>query len=360
MRLISFKQNSELGSLFLYLQSKPAARNVMIAFLALMVLSSCSNPIEPIVLSGPTMGTQYRVTVLRNATSAETDEQLHAAIKQAMELVNQSMSTYIPDSELSLFNKMPAGGSIVMSPQLFNVMQEAVEISELSSGAFDTTIGKAIRLWGFSEDGRITEKPSTQLIEEIKQSVGYEKLTIEGTTLTKSASGLEVNLSAIAKGYAVDLVAEAIEGLGYTNFLVNIGGELRASGTNTERVPWRVGVERPHLLGGIEQVVELRDRAIATSGDYRNFIEIDGKRYSHTIDSKSLTPVFHRLASVSVLADRASTADALATALLAMGEQRGVEFALKNDIAAYFIIRDDNEENYKVTVTDAFKVNLAE
>lgn len=354
--MINIKQNSEHCSLFLYVRT---ACFLLLA-LVLMSIAGCTPPIEPIVLSGPTMGTQYRVTVVPSRDQSHQQERLSEAITNAMSVVNQSMSTYIPDSELSLFNKMPSGSSIEMSSELQAVMKEALRISEFSSGAFDATIGQAIRLWGFSEDGRINERPTKMQLELVKASVGYHRLSLEGQTLTKMADNLEVNLSAIAKGYAVDLVAEAIESLGYKNYLVNIGGELRAAGKNAEHKPWRVGVEKPHILGGIEQVVKLVDAAIATSGDYRNFLVIDGQRFSHTIDSTTLTPVLHKLASVSVLSDKAITADGLATALLAMGEQKGIEFAKKNSIAAYFIIRQEHEAGYKIVITDGFKANLLE
>ncbi len=329
----------------------------------IFVLSACQPPAERLYLAGPIMGTEYRITIVSDAGGSPVrgdEAALRMAVVSAMEAVNQSMSTYIPDSELSRFNRMKAGETLQMSDGLYDVVAEALEISRVSEGAFDATLGKAIRLWGFAEDGQITRQPSTEKLALIRESVGYEKLSIQARALSKSVDDLEVNLSAIAKGYAVDKVTEAIASLGYRNYLVDIGGELRAAGVNADGQNWRVGVEKPHVTGGVAQVVELRDQAIATSGDYRNFLTIDGERFSHTIDPNTLRPVFHRLASVSVLSERASTADALATALLTMGDEKGVAFAEQNGLAAYFIIRSETEGNYEIHVTEQFKTNLPE
>jgi len=333
----------------------------MVILILLSVWACTDHGPKEIVLSGPVMGTFYRVNVITlRPINAEDKASLARDIEEAMDRVNQSMSTYITSSEISKFNRLPKNASARLSPELHEVMSEALHISDLSNGAFDVTLGKAIRLWGFSEDGAITEQPSVETLKELRQTVGYQHLRLQGHQLTKLVDGLEVNLSAIAKGYAVDKVAQAIEALGYQDYLVDIGGELRAQGQNVKGQLWRIGVEKPHALGGVAQIVELNNQAIATSGDYRNFLTIDGQQFSHTIDSVTLKPIFHKLASVSVVSNKTSTADALATALLAMGETDGVTFAEANSIAAYFIIRESTEGNYKVHVTRDFKPNLAE
>lgn len=352
-------RNSELSSLFLYLPRLNIAVLKLGFLLIVLALFGCDRPSKVQVFSGPTMGTQYRVTVVGRSNSGDDYAQTEAAIAQAIEAVNQSMSTYLPDSELSQFNRLSKGGTAVLSDSLYEVISEAQSISEFSDGAFDATLGKAVRLWGFSEDGRISQQPSPETLDALKESVGYKNLKLQGKQLTKLAQGLEVNLSAIAKGYAVDQVADTLSALGYTHFLVNIGGELRASGTNADNELWRVGVEKPHLLGGIEQVISLENEAIATSGDYRNFILLDGQQFSHTIDPLTLKPVYHKLASVSVLSNKASTADALATALLAMGDEKGLVFAEMHDIAAYFIIRGDTEGSFEIRSTGKFKLKLS-
>ena len=333
-------------------------RLLLILFTIFGALIGCEAKRDERVYSGPTMGTEYRITIIEQRGVNANAEQVQSIIDSALDRVNQSMSTYIPNSEISSFNKLTVGESVSLSNDMLRVVEEAQQISELSGGAFDPTLGKAIRLWGFGEDGRITQQPSEKTLEELRDSVGYQKLELKGRRLTKSVDGLELNLSAIAKGYAVDVIAEELLALGYRDFLVNIGGELRASGRNIEGKLWRVGVEKPHLLGGIEQVVTLNNKAIATSGDYRNFIVIDDQPFSHTIDPSTLKPVLHSLASVSVIADQASTADAIATALLSMGDKKGIAFAKEHEMAAYFIIRNQTKDDYTIFVTENFKVNL--
>ncbi len=331
-----------------------------------VLLPGCEKPVQPWVFTGATMGTQYQVTIEPNAANAgellanTNKSELEQAIINALDVVNQSMSNYIADSELSQFNRLPAGQAVVLSPDMLLVMREALQISELSQGAFDVTLGKAIRLWGFAEDGRISEQPSAAVLADISESVGHRHLSLEGDRLSKDVAGLEVNLSAIAKGYAVDKVAEVIAAYGFTNYLVSIGGELRASGVKADNTPWRLGIEKPHVTGGVAEIVNLHNEAIATSGDYRNYHIIDGQHFSHTINPQTLKPVYHKLASVSVLAPKASTADALATALLSMGEEKAVSFAKRHNIAAFFIIRGEKTGDYRVYATDLFMDNLAE
>jgi len=334
---------------------------LFLTVLVLVFTSGCQNqPSEQqVTLSGPVMGTEYRISAL---VLPDTDlGVLEQKLLAAMELVNQSMSTYIPDSELSRFNQAKAGEVIALSPAFAEVLASALSVSELSDGAFDVTLAGVIKQWGFGVDGRVSEQPSGQALEALRQAVGYKKLTLnlEKRTLSKSVDNVAIDLSAIAKGYAVDKVADALLDLGIQRFLINIGGELRAAGTKLDNTPWQVGIEKPHALGGIQQIVSLQDQAIATSGDYRNYYLIDDQPFSHTIDAKTLKPVFHQLALVSVIADSAMLADALATAMLAMGEKRAYEFANVHDLAVYMIIRDSSgDEPNKVLITDKFKPYL--
>ena len=354
------KKNSEHGSLFF-----------IIVTCFCLFLSSCqqktdsSQALQQTVLSGPIMGTTYRVTVRTDASIQQNE--LEQSVLAAMQSVNQSMSSYIAGSELNLFNQAPAGQAVSLSVDLAEVLNDAMSISELSDGAFDITVAQAVSLWGFGTDGRITTQPTNEQLDSIRESVGYKKLSLTRTAdsflATKQTQGLRIDLSAIAKGYAVDKVAKAIEQFGVNDYLIDIGGELKASGLSSDRIAWRVGIEKPHILGGIEQIIALKDQAIATSGDYRNYIEINGERFSHTIDTSTLKPVLHRLALVSVLHTKASTADALATAMMAMGETKALSFAIKNDLAAYFVIRQKQsaqagEDLYEVQMTEKFKQHL--
>ena len=343
--IIRIKLNSERCSLFL--------------FVLLIGLVGCQ-PQEPskqqLVFSGPIMGTEYRITVIHQAKVDKVA--LEASILSAMNSVNQSMSNYLSDSELSVFNRIPAKQPQKLSADFAAVMAEALAISVISEGAFDVTLGKTIDAWGFGPDGRIEQRPKPEDLAQLRLTIGFDKLVLDDGFLTKTVAGVEISLSAIAKGYAVDKVALALDSQGFSDYLVNIGGELRASGRSIDNVLWRIGIEKPHILGGIQEVARLDNVSIATSGDYRNYLLIDGEQYSHMIDPQTLMPVYHKLALVSVISDRASTADALATAMMAMNETRAWVFAQKNQLAAYLVIRGEREGEYKIQATEKFRAYL--
>lgn len=352
------RQNSEQCSLFLF-GLKPFVALLFIAFLSACQPQTDSK--QSVVYSGPIMGTDYRITVVIGDNINQ--QGLGESIVASMNLVNQSMSNYIDGSELSQFNRLKANTPFEMSSDFELVMREAQAISALSGGAFDVTLAQAIDAWGFGPDGKITKQPTDDQLLLLRNSVGYQHLSINNSFLSKSKEGIEVSLSAIAKGYAVDKVADAIEAQGIGDYLINIGGELRASGKSVDGRVWRVGIEKPHILGGIQKIALLENKSIATSGDYRNYLVVDGEQFSHTIDPKTLKPVLHKLALVSVITPKASTADALATAMMVMGEERAWSFALENNLAAYFVVRSEvTEENqsgpFIAKFTKEFKANL--
>ena len=333
-----------------------------IALICLFSLLSACQPNTPqltkVVFTGPMMGTQYRITVLLDEHTEANVDAIEKSVVTSMEAVNQSMSTYLPDSELNKVNSLNARSELRLSKPLYDVIQESIYISELSNGAFDITIGKAVNLWGFGPDGNITEYPNEQDLEKIKQSIGYQKILLQNQSIIKKAPNMSLDLSAIAKGYAVDQVANAIDKFDIENYLIDIGGELRAQGQSQSNKTWAVGIEKPYTLGSIQEIISLRNKSIATSGDYRNYHVIDGKQFSHTIDALTLKPVFHRLALVSVIDNNASTADALATAIMALGDQKGWEFAVQHNLTIYMVIREDKENTYRVQMTDNFKQYL--
>ena len=344
-------KNSEHGSLFFYLRQ---LLPVVVLGLSILHISGCA-PAEQrqsLVFAGPVMGTDFRITVV---AEPGTDRQaLSAQLQAQMEQVNQLMSHYLDDSEVSRFNRMGQDETIVLSEPVADVISQSLQISRQSDGYFDITVGALVNAWGFGPDGRIEKKPSDLELADLQRRSGFRKLVLEQGRLSKTEDGVTIDLSAIAKGYAVDQVAALLLGRGYPNFLIDIGGELRGSGRNADNQVWRVGIERPQTLGGIQQIVRLTDKAIATSGDYRNFLVLDGERFSHTIDPTTGRPVLHKLALVSVISDRASTADALATALMAMGEKKALALAEKEKIAAYLIIRNAGADEYTVHVTTEF------
>ncbi len=305
--------------------------------LAVFVLSGCSKEPEVIGFNGLTMGTSYSIRWVD--TEEDRVEELRPLVDGLLKQVNQQMSTYIKDSELSRFNALPAGGSLEVSPQLAEVVSESLRISDLSNGAFDVTVGPLVNLWGFGPDGRIIKAPSEEKVERLRQEVGYRNISVEGNQLTKKGDQY-VDLSAIAKGYGVDEVAALLEQHGIKDYLVEIGGELRASGVKPGNVDWRIAIESP-VAGerDVERVVSVSDTGIATSGDYRNYFEENGQRFSHTIDPRTGRPITHKLASVTVLRPKCYEADALATTLMVLGDQAGPAFAKEHGIAAFFIIK---------------------
>ncbi len=299
-------------------------------------------------IDGATMGTYYQITA--RCPGAETDD-LQARVITELAAVNRQMSTYDGNSELSLFNHAPESIWFGVSAELVAVVDAAVAISELSGGAFDITVGPLINLWGFGPDGIVDAAPTAGDVEKARTRVGIQHLeTRSPEPALRKSKALYLDLSAIAKGHGVDRVATMLEGYGCSDFLVDIGGEVRSHGRSPRRSTWRVGIEvpDPQLMGGVQKVISLPDMAVATSGDYRNYLDFDGERFSHTIDPRTGYPVQHLLASVSVVCSSAMWADGLATALNVLGPELGYQLALSEDLAAYFLIRqaDGFEERY--------------
>jgi thiamine biosynthesis lipoprotein len=252
------------------------------------------------------------------------------------------MSTYRNDSELTQFNRYLGADWFAVSAETVAVVAEAQRLAELSEGAFDVTVGPLVNLWGFGPDPRLATIPPADELAAARERVGYGMLEYrrDPPALRKARPDLYVDLSSIAKGFAVDQVATAIEKLGATDYLVEVGGELRTRGLSSRGEPWRVAIERP-IPGqrSVERVIEPGDSALATSGDYRNYFELDGRRFSHTIDPATGQPIDHDLASVTVLHPSATVADGLATALLVQGAERGLLLCEKHAIAALMIVR---------------------
>ena len=248
------------------------------------------------------------------------------SIQDALKQVNQTMSTYLPDSEVSRFNRESSTEWISVSRATAEVVARALEISEETGGAFDITVGPLVDLWKFGKDKSGFEVPAAEKVAAAKDRIGYSNLEVrkEPPSLRKLNPEIQIDLSAIAKGYAVDQVAAALRQLGSENFLVEVGGEVRTAGEKTDGQPWHVGIETPDAGSSrdFQKFVVLGNASMATSGNYRNFYEVDGKIYSHTIDPSTGAPVTHQLASVSVIAKDCMSADAYATAGMVMGPER--------------------------------------
>jgi thiamine biosynthesis lipoprotein len=290
---------------------------------------------------GTTMGTQYTVRVSKPAGEVDL-----AAVKQQIDArlaaINRQMSTYLPDSEISQFNRYAGQDWFAVSADVVRVAGAALEVSRSTDGAFDVTVGPLVNLWGFGPMGRPGAVPTEEAVAECRRRVGYGLLAVrdEPPALRKHRADVYVDLSAIAKGFAVDEIAQILEQRGVRGYMVEIGGEVRTAGRKPDGSLWRIGIERP-VAGerAIACVVELDGRSLATSGDYRNFFEQQGRRYCHEIDPRTGRPVEHGLVSVSVLADDCMTADAWATALMVLGPESALAMARQHGLDVLCMIR---------------------
>lgn len=308
--------------------------------------SSEETALEIVAFEGRTMGTYYAVKVV-GTWSEEDKGRFQQAVEEELDDVNQRMSTYLEESELSRFNRHPAETPFEVSASLQQVMQSALDIGRVSSGAYDITIGPLAEAWGFGPGGdKVEGEVSEEAIESLQASIGNEFLSLdtEVSTLTKSQAALRCDLSSIAKGFAVDRVAERLTSLGATDHWVEVGGEVRAAGLSGSGRVWRLGIERPQLMpGAVQRLLPLADASVATSGDYRNYREIDGERFSHIIDPRTGRPIQHRLASVSVVHPQCMMADGWATALMVMGLDEGFRLAVEQDLAVLFLAREGDD-----------------
>ena len=344
---------SLLGTLGMHFASWGPAMPRALSVLAIAFLVACGSEAptpqsssEPLAFEGRTMGTYYAVQVSGSWTE-EDRKRFQQAAEEELDAVNQRMSTYIDTSELSRFNAFEETIPWMASAELLQIVGVAQDIGRRSQGAYDVTLGPLIDAWGFGVGGDavVGEVPQAT-IDLLLQEVGNEHLAVdaEASTLSKARPGLRVDLSSIAKGYAVDRVAERLAELGATDHWVEVGGEVRAAGQNPDGRTWLLGIERPELRPGqLQRLLPLENASVATSGDYRNYREIDGERYSHILDARTGRPIGHRLASVSIVHDQCMIADAWSTALMVMGEEEGMRVAEEEELAALFLIRDGND-----------------
>ena len=291
-------------------------------------------------IAGNTMGTTYNIS---RVDTEDRSFDIKNRVDHRLREINAAMSTYISNSELSQINRSD-DINFRVSSDLAEVLSISLSIYRASQGLFDVTIGPLVNLWGFGPDAKVERQPSNEQILLQLDRVGSDALKLQALTLERSEYRY-IDLSAVAKGWGVDQIAELYEDYGIDNYLVEIGGEMRLSGNKPSDIPWRIAIERPS--GDLQQrspqlIFSPGARAVATSGDYRNYFELDGVRYSHTIDVKTGKPISHRLASVSVIHERSAYADAWATALNVAGPEAGLLLAEQNNLAAYMIVREEN------------------
>ena len=322
---------------------------------ALLPLVACGDSrLEQLDLTGEALGTTFNVALVEPPASLDV-ETLEADIVASLTHVDKLASTWRKDSELSAFNDNPSVDWIVVSPEFCAALRSAIAIGEATGGAFDITVGPLVNLWGFGPDGAVQEPPSDAAVEAVMAGVGYSQIELDcDAGLVRKANGtIYVDLSGWAKGYAVDQLATVLDAHELPNYLVEIGGELRISGYNSEGRNWAIAIEAPSTSERVPHaIIRLTDTGVATSGDYRNYFAHGGTHYSHTIDPRTGRPVTHDLAAVTIVHASAAYADAMATALLVLGPDDGPALAAELGIAGYFLVR--NESNIKEITTPEF------
>ena len=312
-----------------------------------------NNDFEEKVIEGTTMGTTYQVKIISN-NEAELKEKIDSLLTD----LNLSLSTYIDSSEISRFNRR---SSLEISPDYFiPVFQASADIYEETEGAFDPTVMPVVNAWGFGPAGRM-DLPDSSVVDSLLQVIGLEKLSLRNNVLIKEDPRIQLDFSAIAKGYGVDLLSEFLDSKGAENYMVEIGGEVRCKGVNMDGEIWRLGIEDPTEESTLSAIVGLDNRAMATSGNYRNYYIKDGRKYAHMINPKTGYPVIHSILSATVLAEECMIADGLATAFMVMGEQKAIDWlSTRPEIDAVLIYSDQNGELRVFTTPGIENIKLVE
>lgn len=330
-----------------------------------LFLTACDKAPEQIALEGKTMGTTYHIKYIddgkvKNLPAAETVKQ---QLDELLVQVNNEMSTYQKDSQISRFNQMKETDKpFPISNQFETVVAEAIRLNGVTEGALDITVGPLVNLWGFGPDKRLNKAPTAEQIAEKSASVGLDKFILEPSSkgnapqLTKKEPNVYLDLSSIAKGFGVDVVANHLNQLGLEHYLVEIGGEIFGKGKNLQGNAWQIAIEKPEFEQGKSSqiVVPLNNLGMATSGNYRNYFEDEqGNRFSHIIDPKQLRPISHNLASITVFAPTTMTADGLSTGLFVLGPEKALEVAEKENLAIFMIIK--NGQTFETKASTAFE-----
>ena len=310
----------------------------------MLLLAACARSPQELELSGPTLGTTYTVKIAAPPASLDS-ARLRATIDDVLTQIDQSMSGYRSDSEVARFNASAATQWHEVSRDLATVVQAALDISEQSSGAFDITVAPLVAAWGFGPAGEPTVLPNVEQLAQIAARVGYRKLHVQldPPALRKDVAELSIDLNGIAPGFAVDRLAARLEALHAENFMIDIGGEIRARGHNAHGDPWHIAIERPVDTQRAPYAgVWLNGASVSTSGEYRDYYERDGHRYSHTIDPRTRQPLDRAPGSVVVIAASTTLADGWATALNVLGPHEGLMLAAKEHMPVLYIERQGN------------------
>ncbi len=286
-------------------------------------------------------GTAYKIVY-------QHDKDLSKEIREELMKVDYSLS---PFNEKSVITAVNQNRDVVLDTLFLDVFTKSMEISRETDGAFDITVAPLVNAWGFGFKNET--RPTPLQVDSQLQIVGYKKVRLEGNKVIKRDPRMMLDCSAIAKGYGVDVVARYLRSLGIRNFMVEIGGEVVTSGVNPQRLPWRVGVVKPsedslNVNNELQTILNVTDKAMATSGNYRNFYYKNGKRFAHTIDPKTGSPVQHSLLSATVLADECAVADAYATSFMVMGLERAKKLLERHPELMVYLIYDDGKDSLAV------------
>ena len=328
----------------------------VLVFLTVRVLVCAPSP-PRVALAGETMGTTWLAVLNSPGLSRRDRMRAQEAVQEALDRVDAAMSTWDPESEVSRFNAHVSTEPFALSIGTLGVLELARQVSAASEGAFDVTVRPLVAAWGFGSGARLPgDAPSDEELGRMRERVGWQRLALDrdSGTATKAHPALEIDLSAIAKGYGVDQAAAALAALGHDDFLLEVGGEIHAEGLRPDGAPWRLAIERPEPDGrAVHGVVELSGLSMATSGDYRSFYEAGSQRLIHIIDPRDGRPASHGIASVSVVLETTAAADAWATALSVLGPEEGHALALERGIPAYWILRRP-DGSYDTVATPSF------
>lgn len=328
-----------------------ASLQPVIAVAFATALTGCLFQDKVEAFTGPTMGSTYTIKYVRSG-DVPAKEVLHGEVEAILADLDKQLSTYRSDSDVERFNALPGGACEPMPQAVRELVAAGDQLSADSDGAFDLTLEPLLNLWGFGPQGRSERVPSEEEIAEARALTGHRHLRIEGDQLCKSVA-LQLDFNSIAAGYAVDLVIDRLKELGVRSYLVEITGELKAEGRKPDGSPWRVAIEAPRDDQRVAQkIIELDGMGVSTSGDYRNYFELEGRRYSHTLNPLSGRPIEHHLAAVTVIDRSTLRADGLSTALMVLGPEQGLALAERNAIAAFFVVREG--QGFATTSTKAF------
>lgn len=314
-----------------------------------LALLACKGGGNILNITGQAMGTNYTIVAIDHAKVLENKD-VELAIKAAISGINQSLSNWDAGSEISRFNAAHNTDPIKVSKEFATIVAHAQKVHQASERQFDISLGPLIETWGFGAQGTKLSAPSEAAIElAMAKSGDLANLKVSSNALQKNNSESELFLSGIGKGFGVDQIAQALQSLGVKDYLVEIGGDLVTSGRNGEGMAWQIGIETPTMATrDVQAVIPVSNLAVATSGDYRNYFEQDGRRYSHILDSQTGRPVTHNTASATVIAENAMMADAWSTAMLVLGRERGLEIAERNGVAVMFLDREEGGSRSKV------------